>query len=348
MLVAACERALAAAGVERAGTERVLVACSGGPDSVALLRVAVVLLGPARVVAGHVDHRVRPGSREDAEHVARLAEQHGLEWLVTTLDPPSADEATLRALRYAALERMRVQAGAELVLLAHTRDDQAETVLLKLLRGAGLVGMPARNGRLLRPWLDVPRPKLRSYLEQKGWPFRDDPTNREPAFLRNRIRKELLPLLERRYAPGFARRLVQSAEPRTAPPAQPAAHRPSSAPRFEPHWIDRGVTVQRRSWSGEVPKDRATAVFDAGLVSAVRIRPPRPGDRICPFGRSLGRRKVSDVLSEARIPASVRGRWPIAVDEQGEVLWVAGLLRSNGAPVGPQTGDVWALTVERD
>jgi tRNA(Ile)-lysidine synthase len=371
MLLRACERALVDAGITREGTGRVLVACSGGADSVALLRVCLVLLGPSRVVAGHVDHAVRAGSRADAEHVRSLCAAHAVPALFERLAPPSADEATLRALRYAALERMRREAGAEVVLTGHTRDDQAETVLLRLLRVAGperLTGMPARRGRVLRPLLEVPRAEVRAYARKKRWPFRDDPTNAEPAYLRNRVRKELLPLLEARYGRGIAGRLAALARaasrsadvarsagaarrPREAErPARPPPPRtPDFFPRVDGYeGIERGLQLARAPWG---PLERAgagapgRAEFDAALVPRVRVRTFRAGDRVEPFGLG-GRRKVSDVLGEAGVPVELRGRWPVLVDDEDRVLWVAGLLRSRAAPVTSATREVWVASVD--
>ena len=373
MLLASCERSLRSVGIERTGSERVVVACSGGADSVALLRVTVLLLGPGRVVAAHVDHRVRGDSRDDADFVEQLCIQKGIRCCIERLNPPRSDEATLRALRYDALERIRVRVDAAIVLVAHTQDDQAETVLFRLLRNGSvrsLRGMSERRGRIVRPWLDIPRSHVRSYLHTKRWGFREDPSNREPAFLRNRLRKELLPLIERRYAPGAARRLARlaaeveqvdrcglSPEPAPARPSETRSvgvgfGRPSAGPDFGPHdprfsWMDAGVAFERGPWRpGTVPeRSPYIAVFDAAELHAPRLRPFRPGDRVRVFGQKEGRRRVSDVLSEAGVPVALRGRWPLVVDADDTVLWVAGVVRSDRSPVRPETNEAWMFSV---
>lgn len=344
-LVSECEAALAEIEVVRTGTERVLVACSGGSDSVALARLAVVLLGAPRVVLGHVDHGVRSGSADDAAFVASLGSAHGLEVLGRRLSPPSSDEATLRELRYQALESLCDEAGAAWILLGHTRDDQAETVLMRILRGGRVEGMPRRNGRRFRPLLQVGRAELRTYLEQKRWPFRDDPTNREPIYLRNRIRKELLPLLEARYRPGTTARLAAlGGEAPVRPLARPPRprRRPSSEGRLP------GVRIQRRRWTAEDTEQLGPsewAAFDVRDVDGLEVRPWRAGDRIRAFGRMSGRRTVADVLSRAAVPDSIRSAFPVVVDDRGRILWIPGLLRSELAPIRSDTVEAWVLRV---
>ena len=123
-------------GVRRSGDDVLLVACSGGADSVALTHATVALLGGRRVVIGHVDHAVRSGSAQDAAAVAAWGQSIGVETHVTRLPPGRSDEARLREGRYAALQQLRAEVGARFVLTAHTQDDQAETVLMGMLRSA--------------------------------------------------------------------------------------------------------------------------------------------------------------------------------------------------------------------
>jgi tRNA(Ile)-lysidine synthase len=327
----------------------VLVACSGGLDSVVLLDVAVDRLGAGRVAVGHVDHGVRSDSAEDAAFVRALAAARGLAMHARRLDPPAADEATLRRLRYAALADMRRAAGAAFVLLGHHRDDQAETVLLQLVRRGRLEGMAPIRDVFVRPFLRVPRRLLERHARRRRLRWREDPSNRAPAFLRNRIRKELLPLLETRYRPGIARRLAGLAAagrpepPRPVEAGAPAAPGPSAlrgpaGGRADP-------PTPRFRWSehrGEpVPLDPQTAWFDADVVVDFAVRTPQPGDRIRPFGMS-GRKKVSDVFREHRVPQALRARMPLVVSG-GEVLWIPGLVRSSAGVVGPTTRIRWEM-----
>lgn len=181
-----------------------LVAVSGGADSTALA-TALAALAPPRALAltiGHVDHGLRPTSADEARQVEALAERLGLPARVEVVrvDPARAVEATARRRRYAALGRMADAAGATWIATGHTRDDQVETVLLRLARGAGrggLAGMRPRRGRLLRPLLEVTRADVRWYLGDLGVSPIEDPSNGDLHFARNRVRHLIVPLLER-------------------------------------------------------------------------------------------------------------------------------------------------------
>ncbi|HUJ29481.1 MAG TPA: tRNA lysidine(34) synthetase TilS [Myxococcales bacterium] len=193
-----------AAGLLPAG-QAVLAACSGGADSVALA-AALAARGDLRVAVGHVDHGLRPESAADADHVRDLARRLGVPFFVECLSGLRVRQAGLEAAaregRYAALARLAGQAGCALVATAHTRRDQAETVLLRLLRGAGpgaLAGVRrvrdlASDIRLVRPLLDVPRSATEAYCRERELPFLDDPHNVDPARARARLRA-LWPLL---------------------------------------------------------------------------------------------------------------------------------------------------------
>lgn len=193
----------------------VVVACSGGADSVALLALAVdAQLAP---VAVHVDHGLRVDSAHDADRVRALARALGVDLRVVrlTVGPGPNLEARARDARYDALERERVEVGADVVLVGHTADDQAETVLLNVLRGAaasGLAGMAPRHGTIVRPLLDVRRAATRALCADLGLPAVDDPMNDDRAFRRVAIRHDVLPLLsslaERDLVPVLARQAV--------------------------------------------------------------------------------------------------------------------------------------------
>lgn len=185
-----------------AGGETVLVAVSGGADSVALLH-ALMTLGPElslRLAVLHVDHGLRPDSGRDAEFVRALAARLDVPAAVerVTVDRRGSLEAAARAARYAALEAHAARLGAHRIALGHTADDQAETVLMRMRAGAGvrgLAGIPAVRGRIIRPLLEVRRSDLVAALREAGLSWVEDPSNRDPRFLRNRIRHALLPLL---------------------------------------------------------------------------------------------------------------------------------------------------------
>ncbi len=205
--------------------QRLLVAVSGGPDSLALLHL-LAGLAPARgwvLAVGHVCHNLQPQARQWVDVVRAQAESLGLPFLLEELDPdplrsaPEGVEAAARRARYEALARMADRFGAGAVAVGHTLDDQAETVLLRILRGAGLDGLAAMEVRapwplgsgpeLIRPLLTTAREEVEAFLEEKGLTPVRDPMNRDPRYLRVRIRRQLLPLLEE-LVPGARRRLA--------------------------------------------------------------------------------------------------------------------------------------------
>jgi tRNA(Ile)-lysidine synthase len=191
--------------------DRVVVACSGGADSVALAHLAARSarrLGLAGVVLAHLDHALRPGSRDDAAFVAALAKRLGLplvaERRAVRKRRGESPEAAARRVRYAFLERAAEKAGADVVATAHHMDDQAETVLLAVLRGTGPRGLAAmapsralRRGskvRLVRPLLPFRRERLREWLARWSEPWREDPTN-EAGNVRALLRSRAMPVL---------------------------------------------------------------------------------------------------------------------------------------------------------
>jgi tRNA(Ile)-lysidine synthase len=198
----------------------VLAACSGGADSLALA-AALAHEAPRLGLRGGgvtVDHGLQEGSAAQASRVEATLLTLGLDPVrqVQVTVPPGAGgpEAAARSARYTALEQQARQTGAAAVLLGHTRDDQAETVLLGLARGSGaraLAGMPARRGRFRRPMLGLGRATLReACLAQRLEPW-DDPHNRDPSYARVRVRRQALPALEEALGPGIAEALARSA-----------------------------------------------------------------------------------------------------------------------------------------
>ena len=208
----------------------VLLAVSGGADSVALLRSLSAIRNPdaGRLVVAHFNHRLR-GVESDADEtfVRELAGQLGLSCEVgRAADPPSQgpgvaarswDEGTARRERYEFLAATAAKVGARYVATAHTADDQAETILHRILRGTGLSGLagiprarPLDSGvALIRPLLTIRRAELRTYLADLRQPFRDDATNADVKFTRNRLRNDLIPRLERDYNPAVIDALLR-------------------------------------------------------------------------------------------------------------------------------------------
>ena len=197
---------------------RVLVACSGGADSLALLAATVFeARNPAHTVIGvTVDHGLQPGAAEQAlavvEQMRALgAEAHAVRVEVGTTGGP---EAAARTARYEALDAAAADQDADTILLGHTRDDQAETVLLGLARGSGarsLSGMAPRQGRYRRPLLDLTREDTRAACAAEQLTPWEDPHNDDPAYTRVRVRRNVLPVLERELGPGVTEALARTA-----------------------------------------------------------------------------------------------------------------------------------------
>jgi len=197
----------------------ILVALSGGPDSVALFHAMIALRDRFgyRIAAAHLNHAIRSAeSDRDETFVRDLCVRCEVDLVVERAQGLSADmpnlEERAREARHAFLNAIADRMGAEYIAVAHQADDEAETVLMRLLRGAGasgLAAMAARGpGRIIRPMLDVTRDEVTAYLKSTRENFVNDSSNRSSAILRNRIRGELVPMLERNYAPGLRGRLV--------------------------------------------------------------------------------------------------------------------------------------------
>lgn len=216
------DKALMGLGLGTAG-ETLVVGLSGGADSVALTDALATLAARRgfRLVAAHLDHGLRPDSGEDVVFCTDLARRLGIPIRTDRADVRSrarSDKAGLedaaRRERRAFLRAVQKVEGAAAIVLAHTRDDQAETLLLRLLRGAGSTGlaaMRARAGDIVRPMLGVSRADVLAHLAARGLPWREDATNADPAFLRNRVRHELIPYLESRFNPRIRAGLAREA-----------------------------------------------------------------------------------------------------------------------------------------
>jgi len=204
--------------------DRVVVALSGGPDSVALLAV-LRLLAPefdCQLTAAHLNHGLRPESAAEERFVTDLCAA-----LHVPLDTENAEVGTLRKssgrstedaareARYAFLKRTAAKRGAQRIALGHHRRDQAETVLMNLLRGSGTEGLrgmaPVRDGLYIRPLIHIGRDEIISFLDRQGLAFVTDASNDDVKYLRNRIRHELLPLLKEKYNRNVEQTLARTA-----------------------------------------------------------------------------------------------------------------------------------------
>jgi tRNA(Ile)-lysidine synthase len=264
---------------------------SGGADSVALLRVLVALrqrLGLSLHVL-HVNH----GLRAEGDSEAAFVESLGLRWGVPVMvervhvvrEPGESLEAQARGQRYAAFLKWARALGACRVALGHTADDQAETVLMRLLEGAGprgLAGIPPVRGRFIRPLIEIRRREIEAELNGAGLTWVEDPSNRDPKFLRNQIRHDLLPFLAASYNPGISEALCRA--------AALARELVEDVERLAAQELDRlaraedGGLVLSRAALGALPPGIAEEVLRQALVRLEERRPLRAWAQ-----RALGR-----------------------------------------------------------
>jgi tRNA(Ile)-lysidine synthase len=370
-------QALARIGVGR--DELILVALSGGPDSVALLRALVELKAALRLrlCAAHFNHRLRgEESERDEAFVRSLCDQLALPLFVEAakgLSPcaPNLEERA-RILRFDFLNRVAASCGATRIALGHNRDDQAETFLMRLLRGAGASGLSgmaeAGPGNLIRPLLAASRQQILSYLAVLGAAWVVDSSNRQAARTRNRVRHELMPLLETHYAPGLSRRL-------TALSLELAhldqlvvglARRELASRELNAEELKIGALgALRIDGLGRLPAALVSAlvrefiaqragslrrVGRAHIDAVVRLcLSGPPNGRVSLPGRLSLRREYDRVLIERASPAhasliafdlaiAVPGRTPV---KPASISFDAELARAEGAPCAPTLNEAW-------
>ncbi len=359
-----------------------LVAVSGGADSVALL-LALNEIG-CRLVVAHLDHGLRPESAADAEFVRSLCAGLSLPCVVDKRDVAAhrrdrklSLEAAAREVRHAFLRQTAEREGASAIFLGHTADDQTETFLLRLIRGAGvagLSGMRPKDGLRCRPMLGLWRKDVEAHLRRQGQVWREDASNRDPTFLRNRVRHELLPLLES-LNPGIKQVLLREAQLlaerrqdldaevlrrlglsarqigaaragkaiilkggwRLSPPGTPV---PTEA--FDLHLPVPGEVripgVGRLNAELSAPQKGggSTEYVDAARIeNGLRVRNRRRGDRFVPLGMSSPK-KLQDFFVDERVPRERRDRVPI-VTSGDAIVWVAGMRIDDRFKVTPAT-----------
>jgi len=295
--IADVRRAVRAVFTPASAVEFVLVGLSGGADSLALAAATAFEAHRAGVRAGAVivDHQLQAGSADVAAAAADQARTLGLEpvlVLTVTVGAASGPEAAARDARYAAFDRALTSTGATAVLLGHTLDDQAETVLLGLARGSGptsLRGMSPRSGPYLRPMLGIRRAQTRQFCVDSALVPWEDPQNGDPAYARVRVRHTVLPVLERELGPGISAALVRTAD---------ALREDSDA------LDDLARTVVRAAWSNTDAGAAIAVPVLAAQPAAVRQRVIRFGVQAT-FGAALER---SHALAVARLVTDWHGQ----------------------------------------
>lgn len=209
--------------------DRVLVGVSGGPDSVTLLHVLCELKKEysLNILIAHLDHKFRgEESRADRKFCEDLAKKYNLEIVWEEIDVPKiakekgiSPEEAARLERYDFFKRLAKERGMDKIAVGHTRDDQAETVLMRIIRGAGMKGLggirPFKDMygfKIIRPLIEISRKEVEDFVSEKGLKFRKDSSNEKAIFTRNKIRLELIPFLEKDFNPNIKEVLANMAE----------------------------------------------------------------------------------------------------------------------------------------
>ncbi|MFL6280822.1 MAG: tRNA lysidine(34) synthetase TilS [Vicinamibacterales bacterium] len=276
--------------------DRVLVALSGGPDSVALLHLLLELQNDGDLVVAavaHFHHQLRGADADGDEAFSRdLAASLGVPFEVGRENVRQAArgagrsiEDMARELRYRFLHSAAERVRADVIAVGHTLDDQAETFLLRLVRGAGLRGLSGirpRAGRVIRPLIEISRPELRGYSRERGLASRDDPSNQDLSIARNRVRHALIPYLEREFNPDITHVL-----------ARDASNARADDTRLEREAIDLASTIVLSTSDGNTQIDAAALrSLDPALSSRIALRALTNSSR----GRFVGFEHVEQIL----------------------------------------------------
>jgi tRNA(Ile)-lysidine synthase len=271
---------------------------SGGADSAATVTGVSDAVGPGAVTALHLNYGLRPDSDQDEAACRELCASLGVELIVERPDLGGGNvQAEAREARYSAAERLRRERGLDWIAAGHTRTDLAETVIYRLVTSPGrraLLGLRARSGAVVRPLLSLDRDEVRRLAEEAGLPFRDDPSNAEPAYARNLIRNEVLPVL-REIGPGAEATIAET----------------------QAELIEEGEALERLA-------SEALAESGAGAAGAV------PRDLLAnldPAVRRLALRQLAERAAGGQVPLGRRRAaeiWRLVNEPEGGVVELGG------------------------
>jgi tRNA(Ile)-lysidine synthase len=197
---------------------KIIIACSGGPDSTALLDIFSKIRKKydIELVVAHINYGLRgKDSDKDEKFVRSLAKKYGFNIFALNLKKNSTSENKLRDIRYDFFEKIRQELNFDYIAVGHTLDDQAETFLMRVIRGSGLAGLSSisyKNKNIIRLVLNIPKKELVKYLEKNNLSYRIDKTNLESKFFRNKIRNRLIPYLEKNFNPEIKQTVFDATE----------------------------------------------------------------------------------------------------------------------------------------
>lgn len=335
-----------------------LCALSGGPDSVALLHF-LKSQGFA-VAAAHFDHHLRPTSGRDAAFAQTLCQDWGVPFYlggahVAAMAGNMEDNA--RRCRYAFLEETADRVGAACIATAHNANDNLETVLLHLTRGCGLQGLCGirpRLGRVVRPMLQTPRSAIEAYLRENGLSYVTDESNADDRYARNRIRHQVVPVLESLNAKAVeaAARMTDHLRAdleRLGPREEPG--QAAALPPLEPQIVPIGRRVETPLWTLETalcvcpPAPPTPGEFYLRPVARLALRSRQTGDYLRPPFRAG--KTVKKWMIEDRVPRSQRLVTPVLVSEE-RLLAVAGLGPDRDALAAPGEDGIFVRFTKRE
>ncbi len=316
----------------------------------------------------HVDHGLRPDSRDDARFVESLAARFGLPCHMLHARirrrPRESIEMAARRTRLAFFAKMTRKLGLDAIATGHHADDVAETFIMRLARGAGPDGLAGLKRishvdgiTFIRPLLDLRDTDLRDFLRRRGIEWREDSTNLDTSIMRNNVRRVIIPFLREHLDPRITEHLCKSAailrgdlthggtRSCTSSKSNCTQKRTHLFPRYQLTVFPAVGYTPRTESIGTLP---ATCEMSRAALAGrtLDVRSWRPGDRIAPTGLSGHSRKLQDVFVTAKVPPSTRATLPIVCDAAtGEVLWVPGYRIAESVAVESSTAPSWKLTL---
>jgi len=324
------------------GETHVLVAVSGGSDSMALLELLALARArrSLRLTAAYVDHGVRAQAAVERAMVRASAERHGIAFVELQIerrdeakatDETTPSESWMRERRYAVLEELATRIGTDLLATGHTYDDQIETVLFRFLRGSGrrgMAGIPQHRDRIVRPLLGTRRERLRSFLRERGVAWLEDHTNNDLGYTRNRLRHSVIPAIERELGVGALDHLPQAAqrwrveEDHLATEAGrwtgfcSRAAGPGESPTLDLVALDEAPAAIRarvlREWLGHAAGGRSISMAQLAALEAIAghghgaADGSREGTKVAEIAGVTVRREYDSLRADADPPAGTR------------------------------------------